>query len=67
MTTRVHLDRLTDDEIALARKILREIPKEKQSLALGLYSPITMWKALAGEEVSSQTAIVIRSRLERAS
>jgi hypothetical protein len=62
-TTRNHVDQLTSDEADAAREIVKDLPADQAPRALGLFSIVTLWKALARQPVSAQTAEIIRLRI----
>jgi hypothetical protein len=55
--------RLTIDEASAARKVLKQNGDVPTARLFGLYSIVTMWRALAEAEVSRSTADSIRARL----
>lgn len=58
-------DRLTAEEAAQARELVRKFGPEAAAKRLGISDTTTLYKALAQVDVSRLTAFVIRSHLDR--
>lgn len=60
MIDRHHKETLSAEEIAKIREVIRGKEGREACLAVGLYSCLTLYKALAGLPVSRATAVHIR-------
>ncbi|MBE7480807.1 MAG: hypothetical protein HS104_12605 [Polyangiaceae bacterium] len=58
------LEHLSRDEAAAARRLIGNLQGAEAARALGLHSPVTMYRALALQPIHPLTAAVVRARLK---